>query len=45
MLIGILQPSYLPWLEVFEQMATVDSFVLYGDAQYDKRGWRNRKQG
>jgi hypothetical protein len=42
MLIEILQPSYLPWLGFFEQMATVDSFVLYDDVQYDKRGWRNR---
>ena len=44
MLIGILQPSYLPWLRFFEQMATVGSFVLYDDAQYDKRGWRNRNR-
>ena len=27
MLVGILQPSYLPWLGFFEQMAKVDVFV------------------
>ena len=44
MLIGILQPSYMPWLGFFEQMARVDAFVLYDDVQYDKQGWRNRNR-
>jgi hypothetical protein len=44
MLVGILQPSYLPWLGFFEQMAKVDVFVLYDDVQYDRRGWRNRNR-
>ncbi len=44
MLIGILQPSYIPWLGFFEQMARVDVFVLYDDVQYDKQGWRNRNR-
>jgi hypothetical protein len=44
MLVGILQPSYLPWLGFFEQMARVDCFVLYDDVQYDKQGWRNRNR-
>ena len=44
MLVGILQPSYLPWLGFFEQMAKVDIFVLYDDVQYDRRSWRNRNR-
>ena len=44
MLIGILQPRYMPWLGFFEQMARVDAFVLYDDVQYDKQGWRNRNR-
>ena len=44
MLVGILQPSYIPWLGFFEQMARVDLFVLYDDVQYDKQGWRNRNR-
>lgn len=42
--IGILQPSYLPWLGYFEQIARSDVFVLFDDVQYDKGGWRNRNR-
>jgi hypothetical protein len=44
MVIGILQPGYLPWLGFFEQMHRSDIFVLYDDVQYDKEGWRNRNR-
>lgn len=44
MIIGILQPGYLPWLGFFEQMYRSDVFVLYDDVQYDKEGWRNRNR-
>ena len=44
MLIGILQPSYIPWLGFFEQISRVDVFILYDDVQYDKQGWRNRNK-
>lgn len=44
MTIGILQPSYLPWLGVFEQMARADTFVFYDDVQYTKNDWRNRNR-
>jgi hypothetical protein len=40
----ILQPSYLPWRGVFEQIYKADVFVFYDDVQYDKRGWRNRNR-
>ncbi|MBI4678138.1 MAG: WbqC family protein [Elusimicrobia bacterium] len=44
MVIGILQPGYIPWLGFFEQLARSDVFVLYDDVQYDKHGWRNRNR-
>lgn len=44
MVIGILQPGYLPWLGFFEQMHRSDIFVIYDDVQYDKEGWRNRNR-
>jgi hypothetical protein len=44
MIIGILQPGYLPWLGFFDQMYRSDVFVIYDDVQYDKEGWRNRNK-
>lgn len=44
MVIGILQPGYLPWLGFFEQLYKSDVFVIYDDVQYDKNGWRNRNR-
>jgi hypothetical protein len=44
MMIGILQPGYLPWLGFFEQLFRSDVFVIYDDVQYDKEGWRNRNR-
>jgi hypothetical protein len=40
----ILQPSYVPWRGVFDQIRKADTFVFYDDVQYDKHGWRNRNQ-
>lgn len=44
MVIGILQPSYLPWLGFLEQMHQVDCFVYYDDVQFEKGSWRNRNR-
>lgn len=44
MVIGILQPGYLPWLGFFEQLYRSDLFVVYDDVQYDKQSWRNRNR-
>ncbi|MDP6683029.1 MAG: WbqC family protein [Desulfobacterales bacterium] len=44
MIVGILQPSYLPWLGYFDQIYHADTFVLYDDVQFDKGGWRNRNR-
>ena len=40
----ILQPSYIPWRGVFDQIQRADLFIFYDEVQYDKRGWRNRNQ-
>lgn len=40
----VLQPSYIPWRGVFDQIDQADIFVFYNDVQFDKRGWRNRNQ-
>jgi len=40
----ILQPSYLPWIGYFEQMARADQFVHLDDVQYTRRDWRNRNK-
>jgi hypothetical protein len=44
MKVVILQPSYIPWRGVFDQIRQADLFIFYDDVQYDKRGWRNRNQ-
>ena len=41
---SILQPSYLPWLGAFDQMARSDVFVFLDDVQYTKNDWRNRNR-
>ncbi len=35
---------YLPWAGYFEQIASVDHFVLLDDVQYTKQDWRNRNR-
>jgi WbqC-like protein family len=40
----VLQPSYIPWRGVFDQIQRADVFVFYDDVQYDRRGFRNRNQ-
>jgi hypothetical protein len=40
--IAITQSNYIPWKGYFDLINSVDEFVLYDDAQYTKRDWRNR---
>jgi WbqC-like protein len=40
--IAIVQSNYIPWRGYFDLMNTVDEFILYDDAQYTIRDWRNR---
>ncbi len=37
-----MQSNYIPWKGYFDLINSVDEFVLYDDAQYTKRDWRNR---
>ncbi len=40
--IAILQSNYIPWKGYFDIINMVDQFVIYDEAQYTKRDWRNR---
>lgn len=42
--IAILQSNYIPWKGYFDLINMVDVFVLYDDAQYTRRDWRNRNK-
>lgn len=44
MRVAIVQSNYIPWKGYFDLIAGVDTFVLYDDAQYTKRDWRNRNR-
>lgn len=40
--IAISQSDYIPWKGYFDLVNSVDEFVLYDDAQFTRRDWRNR---
>jgi hypothetical protein len=42
MKIAISQSDYIPWKGYFDLINSVDEFVLYDDAQFTRRDWRNR---
>jgi hypothetical protein len=42
MIIGIMQPYYLPYMGYFQLMRAVDTFVYYDDVTFIKQGWINR---
>jgi WbqC-like protein len=42
--IAISQTNYIPWKGYFDGIRSVDTFVLYDDAQYTRRDWRNRNR-
>ena len=42
--IAIVQSNYIPWKGYFDLINSVDEFVLYDDAQYTRRDWRNRNK-
>lgn len=44
MILGVIQPSYIPWRGYFDIIRRSDLFVFYDDVQYDKNGWRNRNR-
>jgi WbqC-like protein family len=40
--VAIVQSNYIPWRGYFDFISSVDEFILYDDAQYTIRDWRNR---
>lgn len=42
--IAVLQPFYLPWLGVFNQIASSEVFIFGDDFQYSKNSWINRNR-
>jgi len=44
MKVGIMQPYFMPYMGYFQLMNVVDTFVVYDDIQYTKKGWINRNR-
>lgn len=44
MKIAIMQPYFLPYIGYFQLMASVDTFVVYDNIKYTKKGWINRNR-
>ena len=42
--IAISQSNYIPWKGYFDLINRVDEFILYDDAQFTRRDWRNRNK-
>jgi hypothetical protein len=40
--VAIVQSNYIPWKGYFDLINSVDELILYDDAQYTRRDWRNR---
>jgi hypothetical protein len=44
MILGLMQPYFLPYIGYWQLLTAVDTFVLYDNIQYTKRGWINRNR-
>ncbi|MCD0471078.1 WbqC family protein [Flavobacterium sp. JAS] len=42
MKVAIMQPYFLPYIGYFQLISAVDTFVIYDDVNFIKRGWINR---
>jgi hypothetical protein len=42
--LAISQPTYLPWLGYFEQIAKSDYFVFLDTVQYERQSWQSRNR-
>ena len=42
MTLGIMQPYFMPYIGYWQLMAAVDTYVIYNDVNYIKKGWINR---
>jgi hypothetical protein len=43
-IIAILQSNYIPWKGYFDIIAAVDEFLIFDEAQFTRRDWRNRNK-
>ena len=44
MITAVMQPYFLPYIGYFQLIAAADTFVLYDNIQYTKKGWVNRNR-
>ena len=44
MIVGIMQPYFLPYIGYFQLISAVDKFVVYDNIKYTKKGWINRNR-
>ena len=44
MILAAHQLHYLPWLRYFHKIASVDTFVVLDNIQFNKNGWQNRNK-
>jgi hypothetical protein len=44
MKLAIMQPYFLPYIGYFQLINAVDTFVVYDNIQYTKKGWINRNR-
>lgn len=42
--IAILQSNYIPWKGYFDLINSVDEFLIFDEAQFTRRDWRNRNK-
>jgi hypothetical protein len=42
--IAISQPTYLPWLGYFQQIANADYFVFLDNVQFERQSWQSRNR-
>lgn len=42
MILGVMQPYFMPYIGYFQLMKAVDKYVVYDDVNYIKGGWVNR---
>ncbi len=44
MKLGIMQPYFLPYIGYFQLISAVDTFIVYDNIKYVKKGWINRNR-
>jgi hypothetical protein len=44
MKIAIMQPYFMPYIGYFQLIRAVDTFIIYDNIQYTKKGWINRNK-